>query len=98
MMYATVFSCVRVLAESVGQLPLSLIRQEGKKKEQAADHPLHNLLHRAPNAYQTAQEWLEFLVASLAMQGNACRCGTYVRIREAIKTAAGVDAKDTREV
>lgn len=33
-----------------------------------------------------------------AMQGNACRCGTYVRIREAIKTAAGVDVKDTREV
>jgi isoquinoline 1-oxidoreductase alpha subunit len=33
-----------------------------------------------------------------AMQGNACRCGTYVRIREAIKTAAGVDIKDTREV
>jgi isoquinoline 1-oxidoreductase alpha subunit len=33
-----------------------------------------------------------------AMSGNACRCGTYVRIREAIKTAAGVDAKDTREV
>jgi isoquinoline 1-oxidoreductase subunit alpha len=34
----------------------------------------------------------------MAMQGNACRCGTYVRIREAIKTAAGVDTKDTREV
>jgi aerobic-type carbon monoxide dehydrogenase small subunit (CoxS/CutS family) len=32
------------------------------------------------------------------MQGNACRCGTYVRIREAIKTAAGVDTKDSREV
>ena len=34
----------------------------------------------------------------MAMQGNACRCGTYVRIREAIKTAAGIDTKDTREV
>ena len=34
----------------------------------------------------------------VAMQGNACRCGTYVRIREAIKTAAGVDTKDKREV
>lgn len=34
----------------------------------------------------------------LAMEGNACRCGTYVRIREAIKTAAGVDSKDSREV
>ncbi len=25
-----------------------------------------------------------------AMDGNICRCGTYTRIREAIKTAAGV--------
>ena len=33
-----------------------------------------------------------------AMSGNACRCGTYVRIREAVKVAAGVDKKDTREV
>jgi isoquinoline 1-oxidoreductase subunit alpha len=28
---------------------------------------------------------------------NACRCGTYVRIRAAIKTAAGVATTDTRE-
>jgi isoquinoline 1-oxidoreductase alpha subunit len=27
-----------------------------------------------------------------AMSGNICRCGTYQRIREAIKTAAGVSA------
>jgi isoquinoline 1-oxidoreductase alpha subunit len=27
-----------------------------------------------------------------AMQGNICRCGTYQRIREAIKSAAGVKA------
>jgi isoquinoline 1-oxidoreductase alpha subunit len=33
-----------------------------------------------------------------AMSGNACRCGTYVRIREAVKTAAGVAKTDTREV
>jgi isoquinoline 1-oxidoreductase alpha subunit len=25
-----------------------------------------------------------------AMAGNICRCGTYVRIRQAIKKAAGV--------
>jgi isoquinoline 1-oxidoreductase alpha subunit len=29
---------------------------------------------------------------------NACRCGTYARIREAIKMAAGVPTADTREV
>ena len=27
-----------------------------------------------------------------AMQGNICRCGTYQRIRQAIKLAAGVKA------
>jgi isoquinoline 1-oxidoreductase alpha subunit len=27
-----------------------------------------------------------------AMQGNICRCGTYLRIRQAIKVAAGVKA------
>jgi len=33
-----------------------------------------------------------------AMAGNACRCATYVRIRQAIKTAAGIATTDTREV
>ena len=27
-----------------------------------------------------------------AMQGNICRCGTYQRIRQAVKLAAGVKA------
>jgi isoquinoline 1-oxidoreductase subunit alpha len=33
-----------------------------------------------------------------AMSGNLCRCGTYVRIRAAIKQAAGLPITDTREV
>jgi isoquinoline 1-oxidoreductase alpha subunit len=32
-----------------------------------------------------------------AMAGNICRCGTYTRIRAAIKTAAGLPSTDTRE-
>jgi isoquinoline 1-oxidoreductase alpha subunit len=31
-----------------------------------------------------------------AMQGNACRCCTYIRIRAAIKQAAGLSTADTR--
>jgi isoquinoline 1-oxidoreductase alpha subunit len=30
-----------------------------------------------------------------AMVGNLCRCGTYVRIREAIKRAAGIATPST---
>jgi isoquinoline 1-oxidoreductase alpha subunit len=33
-----------------------------------------------------------------AMSGNLCRCATYVRIRKAIKQAAGVPLEDAREV
>lgn len=33
-----------------------------------------------------------------AMNGNACRCATYVRIRAAIKKAAGLSMADTRKV
>ena len=33
-----------------------------------------------------------------AMSGNLCRCGTYTRIRAAIKRAAGLPTDDTREV
>lgn len=71
MRLAAVFTCVRILAESVGQLPLHLFRQEGRSKEKALDHPLYGLLHDAPNEYQTAQEWLEWTIACLALYGNA---------------------------
>ena len=33
-----------------------------------------------------------------AMSGNICRCGTYTRIRAAIKDAAGLLTADTREI
>ena len=29
-----------------------------------------------------------------AMRGNLCRCGTYLRIRRAIRRAAGTDGMD----
>ena len=32
-----------------------------------------------------------------AMSGNLCRCGTYLRIRAAIKRAAGLSPDDTRD-
>ncbi|MDQ2642023.1 MAG: (2Fe-2S)-binding protein [Pseudomonadota bacterium] len=33
-----------------------------------------------------------------AMSGNLCRCATYMRIRAAIKQAAGLPTEDTREM
>ena len=75
MRVATVFACVRVLAEGVASLPLHLYRrtQDGGKTR-ATDHPLYDLLHSAPSPELTSFDLREFLLASLCLSGNAyCR-------------------------
>lgn len=70
MRFAAVYACIRVLAESVGQLPLHLYAMDGKSRERAIDHPLYSLLHDSPNKYQTAQEFWETCIVHLALRGN----------------------------
>jgi HK97 family phage portal protein len=65
-----VFACVRVLAESIGQLPLHLYRETDKTKDKAREHPLYALIHDSPNDFQTAQEFWEMCVAHVALRGN----------------------------
>lgn len=83
MQYATVFACVRVLAESVGQLPLHLYRRQDRETLKALDHPLYSVLHVSPSPFQTAQEWKEWNVASLATYGNAY--AQIIRLRGSVR-------------
>ena len=71
MRFGTVFTCVRVRAESVGQLPLHVYEQRGAEKMKALTNPLYALLHDAPNEATTSQEFLEWVSASLDITGNA---------------------------
>lgn len=68
---ATVWACVRLLAESIGTLPLGLYTKgsDGSRRE-APDHALYTLLHDSPNADQSAVEFWESCVACLALWGN----------------------------
>jgi HK97 family phage portal protein len=68
--HGTVFACVRVLAESVAQLPLQLYREDGREKTKAYEHPLYRVLNGVANPLQTSQEWLELVVAHLCLAGN----------------------------
>lgn len=55
---STVFGCCRVIAEDVGKLPLKLMRETSTgAKEVAKKHPLHKILSRRPNEWQTSMEW-----------------------------------------
>lgn len=93
MTYAAVFACVRVLAESVGALPINVYeRKAGGPKRIATEHPLYRLLHTdGPNDFQTPQEFVEWLMVCLALRGNAYAFQTRVRgeLRELLPIAPG---------
>lgn len=72
MRLSSVFACVRVLSESLAQLPLILYRGgDGDTKQRATDHPLYWLLHNQPNQWQTSFEFRELLMWHAALRGNA---------------------------
>jgi HK97 family phage portal protein len=67
-----VFACVRVLAETMAQLPLHVYRRLADGgKERATDHPLYDKLHNAPNLKHTSYEWRELQTGHCALRGNA---------------------------
>ena len=67
---ATAYSCVRVLAESVGMLPISLKQQKNRSKEVLYNSPLHRLMHTKPNDFMTPIEWKELVMTHLCWRGN----------------------------
>ena len=69
---SAVFACVRVLAEGVAQLPLSVGHYDPATDSvaPARSHPLHKLLAEAPNLFQTSFELLEQLMVHVALTGN----------------------------
>ena len=70
---ATVYACVRLLAESVAALPLHLYREtnSGNGKERATDHPLYKILYRQPNPEMTSFSYREAVMMHLLLWGNS---------------------------
>ncbi|MCB9868139.1 MAG: phage portal protein [Phycisphaerales bacterium] len=68
---ATVYACVRILAETVASLPCHLYRRTADGgKERATDHPLYETLHDFPNAWQSALEFFEQQMYYTTLRGN----------------------------
>lgn len=70
MRISTVFSCVRVLCEGIGSLPMHLYVTNKKDIQKAKQHPLYNLLHLKPNPDNTAITFWEMSVIHLCLNGN----------------------------
>lgn len=68
---AAVYACVRVLSDSVAQLPLVLFQKDGKSRLPAITDPLYKILGSRPNEWQTHFEWFELMQRDLLFRGNA---------------------------
>jgi len=72
MQMTAVYSCVRILSETVAGLPLNVYRYNDRGgKEKAFKHPLYRLLHDEPNPEMTSFAFRETLMSHLLLWGNA---------------------------
>lgn len=71
MQITTVYSCVRIISETIASLPLHTYRYTDSGKEKAYAHPLYYLLHDAPNEEMTSFIFRETIMAHLLLWGNA---------------------------
>ncbi|MGO4181218.1 phage portal protein [Paenibacillus sp. TAF43_2] len=71
MKFVTVYSCLRVLSETIASLPLNVYKErKGGGSDKAFDHPLHELLYLLPNDEMTTVTWREQQIASQVISGN----------------------------
>tara|TARA_Y100001951_G_C11295271_1_gene275079 strand:+ start:1492 stop:2811 length:1320 start_codon:yes stop_codon:yes gene_type:complete len=72
MRQADVYTCVKILSESIGMIPLRLYREKGRIKEEVSLGTRESKIFcRTPNDYMTTQELVEYLVAVLMLRGHA---------------------------
>jgi len=71
MQVSAVWAAVKLISESIGSMPFNIYRITPQGREIATDHPLHRVLTRKPNRYQTDVEFWESMALNLAISGNA---------------------------
>lgn len=68
---STAWACVRLIAETIATLPISLYERKDGAPVVATMHPVHYVISQQPNADQTPVEFWENVLASLLLQGNS---------------------------
>lgn len=69
---SAVYSCVKLISETVGSIPCHLLRRKPNGgKERASDRPFFDVLNRFPNPIQTRMDFFEMVTRDLLLRGNA---------------------------
>lgn len=70
MSLSAVWACSRLISETISTLPLQVYERTPQGRRVAVEHPLYRILHISPNAYSTAQTFIEANCASMLLHGN----------------------------
>ena len=71
MQTAAVYACVRILAESLAQLPAKVFEEDASgNMHEVKEHPMSAILSEAPNSYQDDFQFREMGQAHCALWGN----------------------------
>jgi HK97 family phage portal protein len=68
---STVYACIRCISESIASLPLELHERTSSGAVKAVGNDLYDLLAISPNPEMSAYNWIESMIASLLLSGNA---------------------------
>ncbi len=69
---AEVYAAVKIIAESIGMMPLKVYKEDGENKvEVPKTHRLHKIYSQRPTIYATTQELVETMVTNLLTYGNS---------------------------
>ncbi len=68
---SSVFTCIKILAESVNRLPINIYKNDGSKKIPLTTHSYYNQLKYNPQTWVNTKDWLTGIIYSLYTRGNA---------------------------
>jgi len=71
MQLSAVWACVKLIAETVSSLPLTVYKKTDTGRKEAVNHPLTLLFSGKVNRYQTKVEFFETVLLNLLTTGNA---------------------------
>ena len=68
---STVWSCVKVISETIASLPISLYEKDASNKRYIlSDNPLHSLVGEQPSALYNSFDFFEKVLVDLCLDGN----------------------------
>lgn len=71
MQLSAVWACIKIIAETISSLPLTIYQKTPDGRKIAVNHPLQVLFSSKVNRYQTKIEFFETLLLNLLTSGNA---------------------------